>query len=318
MSEAAVAGAGPRAEDWGELLVFFRELNDLKRIQTPEYRPSLAAIWFRSLARLMFHDPRVDWHQQAIRATAQAVAATRLGGIQSGDLQIAGLESRELKAVFERALLERECLIEADLFAELRRASFDSVPSYEHGPTDADQNDWIERLVGQPRAGATAPGAPRLILEPVESCAEHCYVTAIYAVLLAPYFGASIGAAFAIGLAHHAHNARLADAGFAGEALLDDYLDRIITTLRQSVLATMTPVASDRVAGFFDQIAAADTPLARTFHTADTIDRVLQIEYFERVNAFTLKTALVDMELVHAGPVQAFQNSQLRAAGLID
>ena len=151
----------------------------------------------------------------------------------------------------------------------------------------------------------------------MESCGEHCHVTAVYSVLLAPYFGADPGEAFAIALAHHAHNADLPDAGFAGEALLDDHLAGVVDTLRDKVLATMTPDVAARMRAAFEEIAGADTPLAQTFQTADTLDRVLQMEYFARVNEFTLATALVDMDIVHEGPVQAFQKAQLQAAGLL-
>ena len=58
------------------------------------------------------------------------------------------------------------------------------------------------------------------------------------------------------------------------------------------------------------------TPVGRAFHAADVIDRVLQMRHYEQVAQFTTGQALDDMELVHAGPVQAFHTAVLRDAGL--
>ena len=75
---------------------------------------------------------------------------------------------------------------------------------------------FVEALCRQPRAGATAPGRPRLIVEPPENHAEHCWAVAVYGALLADDVDADPADAFLLGLAHHLHNAVLPDAGFAG------------------------------------------------------------------------------------------------------
>ncbi len=321
--------SGPAPRDWQRLLPLFREINDLKRIRAPGVQPSVAGARFRTAAVSLFHsaaatekDVRRDI---AFGFTGNAIASTRLAAISIDDLVAGGMTRPLAGSVFQRAIEERRELLDPELFDHLCRsvdraadpASHDAT----HGASVDDligdgQGSWVDRLIAQPRAGATAPGQPRIVLEPVESCAEHCFVTAVYAALLAPFFGASVEDAFAIGMAHHLHNARLPDAGFAGEALIGDALDDLIATLREAVLAQMHPSTSERLVPLFAQIAGVDTPLARTFHTADTVDRVLQIEYFARSNRFTLKMAMVDMELVHAGPVQAFQHAQLESAGL--
>ena len=56
----------------------------------------------------------------------------------------------------------------------------------------------------------------------------------------------------------------------------------------------------------------ADTPAARAFNTADVLDRMLELRFHERAAAFTLREAVEDYEIVHAGPLQAFGTSVLR------
>ena len=46
------------------------------------------------------------------------------------------------------------------------------------------------------------------------------------------------------------------------------------------------------------------------------IDRVLQQAWHAEAAGFTLAHALHEMEIVHAGPVQAFHRDVLREAGL--
>lgn len=315
MSEL-LAPAGPRADEWATLLPLFREINDLKRVRSTEFQPSIAAVWFRHAAGILFHSPEgiVDSTRTrlAFKVTADVVSATRLGAISQSDLAEGGLNNEFIREIRIQSIRERKDALDEESF----NALVEAVAGAEDCDNQSSKHEWIERLIAQPRAGATAPGQPRIVLEPVESCAEHCLVTAAYAVLLAPSFGADPGDVFAIGLAHHLHNARLPDAGFAGEALIGEHLDGLIETLRQKTSSTMSTDAATHIRPLLSEIASADTPLARTFHTADTIDRVLQIEYFARCNTFTLEDALVGMELVHAGPVQAFQQIQLNVAGL--
>lgn|GEM_PF-456933 len=331
---ASSAPIGPDGDRWTGLLPLFREINDLKRIRSPELRPSIAAAWFRRAASALFHSPEpaseAIRRHIAVRVTADVVSATRLGAITDADLGAGGLDSGVIRDLRTESIRERREALDAVSFAALVDAiGMEAIEPSAVGEADHDTDrvaadgggpagspDWIERLIAQPRAGATAPGQPRIVLEPVESCAEHCLVTAAYAVLLAPSFEADPGDAFVIALAHHLHNARLPDAGFAGEALIGEHLDELIATLRRDTLAMMSPGAATHLEPLLLDIGTADSPLARTFHTADTIDRVLQIEYFSRCNDFTLDDALVGMELVHAGPIQTFQQEQLDMAGL--
>lgn len=175
---------------------------------------------------------------------------------------------------------------------------------------------FVGALCRQPRAGATAPGRPRVIVEPPEDHAEHCWAVAVYGALLADDVGADPGDAFLLGIAHHLHNAVLPDAGFAGEVLLGEHLDPVLHRLTERELATLPPALAGRVRELLERRADADTPVGRAFHAADVLDRVLQVHHHARAAGFTVDQALVDLELVHASPVSAYHEAVLVAAGL--
>src|SRR3712207_3348502 len=121
---------------------------------------------------------------------------------------------------------------------------------------------------------------------------------------------------FRSGLAHHLHNVVLPDAGFAGEVLLGSALDRVMTTLEERELAALPGALAERLRGVLRLRADAGAPESQAFHAADVLDRVLQVHHHARAAAFTASQALDDLELVHAGPVQAFHLDVLAAAGL--
>ena len=81
-------------------------------------------------------------------------------------------------------------------------------------------------------------------------------------------------------------------------------------------LATLTPPVATTVRAALATIGDADTPEGRAFNAADVMDRVLQMRQYDRVAAFTTSQALDDLELVHAGPIQAFHHAVLAEAGL--
>ena len=175
---------------------------------------------------------------------------------------------------------------------------------------------FAEALVRQPRAGATCPGKPRLVLEPSENHGDHCLVVAVLGTVLAGYYGADPATAFLAGMAHHLHNAVLPDSGFAGEILLGDELAPLMHRLFERELATLPEPVAGPVRAALATIGDAKTPEGRAFNAADVMDRVLQMRQYDRVAAFTTSQALDDLELVHAGPIQAFHHAVLAEAGL--
>jgi 5'-deoxynucleotidase YfbR-like HD superfamily hydrolase len=296
----------------------FREVGDLKRVRVAHAEGSAAQRAFvRSWAALV---AGADPAAVAAAECASALAGARLAGIDAAVLRAAGLTGDEAVHVLARAVDE----VAGGLPPETRRRVRAALPGLMAAATvaeaDSDVPAFVPAFVGalcrQPRAGATAPGRPRLVVEPPENHAEHCWAVAVYGGLLADGVGADPGDAFLLGLAHHLHNAVLPDAGFAGEMLLGAHLEPVLERLTERELATLPAALAERVRALLAHRADADTPVGRAFHAADVLDRVLQCHHHARAAGFTVDQALVDLELVHAGPVTDYHDAVLAAAGL--
>ncbi len=290
-----------------ELRPLLTEVGDAKRVRIADAPGSLAEQSFaRAWGRLVAGE---DAATVALSETAAAVARARLAGIDGPVLRAAGLADDEALDVLRRGFDEVAGPLDDGLRARLRAALPLAVPTPPSPPLAG-------RLNRQPRAGATAPGRPRVVVEPPESHGDHCLTVAVYGVLVAPVFGADPVAPFLVGLAHHLHNVVLPDAGFAGEVLLGSALDRVVTTLEERELAALPGPLAQRLRGVLRLRADAAARESQAFHAADVLDRVLQVHHHARAAAFTASQALDDLELVHAGPVQAFHLDVLAAAGL--
>ena len=283
------------------------ELSDLKRIRDASSPDSLASRLFRGAwGALLAGQAPLD---VAMLATADAVAASRLGGINRAVLLAAGLTEVEGAEVLARSFDEVSAAIDTALATRLR-----SRLGQTFRPGTAPE--FAEALIRQPRAGATCPGKPRIVLEPPEGHGDHCMVVATLTVILSPRYRADPAAAFLAGMAHHLHNALLPDSGFAGEMLLGDHLGPVMRRLFDRELATLPAPLSGAVAAALASIPDATTAVGQAFHAADVIDRVLQMRHYDQVSRFTVDQALDDMDLVHAGPTQSFHQAVLRDAGL--
>jgi 5'-deoxynucleotidase YfbR-like HD superfamily hydrolase len=299
---APVVPAGLR-----ELAGLFREIGDLKRVHVAGRPGSMADRAFvRAWAALVAGQ---DPDRVATAECAAAVAGARLAGLDAAALADAGLSVEEANEVRARAIDAVGAPLPAQVRTRLVAADDPDDPA---GPVPA----FVGALIDQPRAGATAPGRARLVVEPPEDHGEHCWAVAVYGALLADSVGADPGDAFLLGLAHHLHNAALPDAGFAGEVLLGEHLDGVVDRLTERELATLPTELGERVRGLLPARADADTPLGRAFHAADVLDRVLQVHHHARAAAFTARDALVDLEIVHDSPVSAFHAAVLDDAGL--
>jgi hypothetical protein len=289
----------------GALTPLAAELGDLKRLRDASSPDSLASRAFRAAwGRLLAGEtPRTV----ALSATADCIAATRLGSIDRAVLQGAGVA--DPLAILQRGFDEVAQPITLTLRQDLRAALGQmAVP----GPAP----DFAEALIRQPRAGATCPGKPRLVLEPPEGHADHCMIVAVLGTALAGHYGADPATVFLAGLAHHLHNAFLPDSGFAGEILLGEELAPLMRRLFDRELSTLPDGVAAPVRAALATIGDVATPEGRAFNAADVMDRVLQMKQYHRVAAFTVDQALDDLQLVHAGPLQAFHQSVLRDAGL--
>ena len=296
-------------ETWGGVLAALRpllaEVGDAKRVRVARSPGSLAEQAFvRSWARLVAGE---DPETVALSETAAAVARARLAGIDAEVLTRAGLTPEQAGDVLRRAFDEVAGPLPA---AERLREQLGPLPAPAAAPALA------ETLVRQPRAGATAPGKARVVVEPPESHGDHCFTTAVYGALLAPLFGADPVAPFLVGVAHHLHNVALPDAGFAGEVLLGPHLEPVLAELERRELEALPAALAARLREVLALRADASVPEAQAFHAADVLDRVLQVHHHARAAAFTASQALDELELVHAGPVQSFHHDVLSAAGL--
>lgn len=318
MRPAATEGDAPRNGTPGggslePLLPLLREVGDLKRTcSAGREGTALERLFRRSWAALLSGEGA---EAVALRETALAVAAARMGDRDVPMLVRAGLSHAEALAVLEGSFDSVARPIPEGLRGELRAAlagaSADDVA--------APALPFVDALARQPRAGATAPGKPRILLEPPESHAEHCAAVAVYGALLAPLYGTRPGGPFLLGLAHHLHNALFPDSGFAGDELLGEHLDRINGRLRDEVLrgiSARNEALGAGISALLPLVDRADTPEARAFQAADVLDRVLQQEHYARAASFTLDDALGEMDLVHEGPTQSFHLEVLDAAGI--
>ena len=293
------------------LLPLFRELNDLKRIRHPVQEGSVAArVFLRSWGRLVRGEPLA---QVALNETAHAVAAARLAGIDAEVLAEGGFSADDRLDVLRSGIDAVAGPLDAALRMSLRDALRADVSPWEV----AREVQFALNLSYQPRAGATRPGFRRVVLEPAENHADHCGMVAVYGVLAAPLYGADPAQAFLTGLAHHLHNAYLPDAGDAGDVLLGDKLGPLMEAFRSKAIAELPEVLHQPVRDAISVVYESDSPNAKAFQTADVLDRVLEMEWHANSAAFTLGVALEDMDIVHPGPVQAFQQQVMREAGLM-
>lgn len=283
------------------------ELCDLKRVRDASSPDSLASRMFRRgwAALLAGQDPA----DVAMQTTADALAAARLGGIDRDILTSAGVGNAAATAILVRSFEEVAGPVDAGLCGLLRPQL---SKAYWPGPAPA----FAEDLIRQPRAGATCPGKPRIMLEPPEGHGDHCLVVGVLAAVLAPRYGADPATAFLAGMAHHLHNAALPDSGFAGEILLGEHLTSILQALFARELATLPEPLRGTAVAALAHIPDASTSVGQAFHAADVMDRVLQIRHYDQVARFTVDQALDGMDLVHAGPTQAFHQAVLQDAGL--
>ncbi len=297
------------------LVPLLSEMGDLKRLRAAGRVGTHAeGVFRRSWAALLAGEPA---EAVARREAAAGVAASRMGSRDYPVLCQAGLPDGGAKDVLAASLDSVSDRLPKEARDALRNELY--VAPVEEPPGEERLPAFVGLLARQPRAGATAPGKPRIVVEPPESHADHCAAVALYAVLLAPLYGAEPGAPFLVGLAHHLHNAYLPDSGFAGDELLGDNLDVINTQLQGEVLdeiGGVSPALRDEVSGVLPLVYRTDTPEAKAFQAADVLDRILEQRHHARKAAFTLEDVLGEMDLVHEGPTQAFHLEVLEGSGI--
>lgn len=303
-----------KSENSAEILAafvpLFWEINNLKRIRAANLKNSFAAKLYESAWQQIIGGGNV-------RAVAVETARNALIGATMGAIDARVLRSAELKQnAVETILCRAFDAVAAPVDTALRKEMRETIDGKLNSDETANPH-FVELLIRQPRSGATKTGAPKRIFDQPENHAEHSIIVGVYAVLLAPIYAAEIETVFFAALAHHFHNAYLPDSGFAGEESLGEFLPRVFDVFRRKCLAEVPEKLHEKVWSALEIIEKADAPEAKAFHAADVIDRVLQMRHHAEANEFTLKYAMEEAELVHAGAIQEFHYGVLRAAKLI-
>ena len=309
----------------------FVELTDLKRIESFGHPGSLASYRFGLALESLVRGDGVDDDAAADRLRTLAIdhvtlgiVATRCGAMDIDALRELAVAPETMQRTFTAAVDEHMDAVSPNMrdsiLESLRRQIHGGDPVSQPRPVagDAAFSDLVDRLRREPRAGATAVGRTRVLVTPTESQAEHCYVTALLATVLAGWAGdADVGECFATGMLHHLHNAYLPDSGFSGEVLLGDDLSVVLDAARGRA-KTAIPTVAHRIDQAADRMSHLETSESRCNNAADAIDRVLQSLYHERVAAFDSRQINAELELVHQGPLQTFQQSMLDQLGIED
>ncbi|MDQ2746695.1 MAG: HD domain-containing protein [Acidobacteriota bacterium] len=300
------------AAAFSELIPLLREIANLKRIRAAQTNGQSFAARLFERAWTEISSGGAEIRQVALQTSKNALIAANLGAIDAEVLRAAELDESEIGLILNRAFNSVASPVDADLLAEMNEIS-----AAKSGEKSLAAPHFVELLSRQPRSGATKVGAPKLIFDQPENHAEHSIIVGIYGVLLAPLFGADLETVFLAALTHHFHNAYLPDSGFAGEESLGEFLPRIFDVFRRLCLAEVPENIHEKIRNALKVIETADAPEAKAFHAADVFDRVLQMRHHAEANEFTLKYALEEAELVHAGAIQEFHYEVLRAARLI-
>jgi 5'-deoxynucleotidase YfbR-like HD superfamily hydrolase len=287
------------------LLPLLRAIADLKRVRSAQRQGTIAERFFRTAwAQIASGRAVRDVVGMTLR---DALAATRLGDLDPATLTAVGVPDDQARGIWRSAAIEAAASLNS------------ATPIWNDDESSADTAGvpgFVAKLIDQPRAGATCPGIGRLVLEPPESHADHCFAVAVFGVILAPTWNACPHTVFLAALSHHLHNALLPDAGFVGEMLLGEWLQPAMANATAQALAELSDSVRIKIEEARLILPDAETPEGRAFHAADTLDRVLQVEHHLRAAGTTMEFVLRRMELVHAGPVKPFQDAVLEAMGL--
>ncbi|MDZ7621562.1 MAG: hypothetical protein U5O69_03795 [Candidatus Competibacteraceae bacterium] len=299
-----------------------QEIAELKRVTSAQMAGhSVAAQRFSGVwhALIAGHDPAV----LARRELAAAALHTLLGPIDDAALADCGISASRRAEIYRTVVEQIFARFDGVVVHRLKDATQDLVdpPVLEARPLQM-APPFIALLAAQPRAGAVALDAPRLVLTPQENHAEHCWSVAVMAAGLAMCWhdGADdrvLGDVFLLGLAHHFPNAWLPDGGFAAEVVLERDLVDIFDGLNARALAMLPARLADRCRAVLAQKDTDESTLGMIFNAADVIDRVMQQRHHDAQASFRLAEATQTRGLVHEGPLQAFHNRILTEAGLI-
>ena len=178
---------------WRVCCRFLRELNHLKRIRVAGEQGLLGRNrMFTRAWRTAVSRGRNRWRRSLWKPRQpDALVATLLAGIDDAVLSSGGVGGRMRGGKSCGRAFDAGGLVPLD--AALARTSARYAVGQNRPDFDGDDLCPLPSSPcspRQPRAGATRPGHPRVVLEPAENHAEHCAVVAVNGVLAAGVFGA--------------------------------------------------------------------------------------------------------------------------------
>ena len=145
-----------------------RDLTELKRIRDQSTTDTVAERLFRRA-----WSDVIDRDRQAplwSTIVADAVIATRLAGIDLPLLQSFGLNTEQCTDILLKGFDEAAAALPLHVAAGLR----DTVGTIDDDVSLLQAPSFVSALIRQPRAGATSPGKPRLMLEPASGSTALC------------------------------------------------------------------------------------------------------------------------------------------------
>ena len=169
-----------------------RDLSELKRMRDQSTTDSVAERLFRWAWAALADG--IDPGEVCVRTVADTLVATRLAGIDAGLLRDMEVERDARNAILHRGFDDAAEGLSTAALSPVREA-VGGMRAASGRPTP----EFVDRLIRQPRAGATSPGQPRLALEPAESHGDHCLVVGVLGALIALHDGIDPAPAFLAG-----------------------------------------------------------------------------------------------------------------------
>ena len=301
------------------------ELQDLKRQKPKGYAFSIAEqLFIEGWQRILAGE---EHSQIAFTITAKALLSITLPGFESGFFKELNFEVDTVADILTGTLqtVVDKYELPIDTADQLQKALSHHIEAIATASGTAntiddqhfeDSAQFVYDLIKQPRAGATNPNSSRMLLLPPESHADHCLITAVFAVLFASKYKADPGQSFLIAMSHHIHNAILPDMGFAGETALEKHLPYILDTSRKKALAKLPGTLQSELLHAIHTHENILVPEGEASAAADVTDRVLDIFWRLKASKISKEQLLDDLELIHPGPIQSFQNDFIKQLDL--
>jgi len=302
------------------LLGTLQRVGELKRLPGTSGSSSLAESLFVKVAgRIIASESDEQISEIFGRLVLEALASSVLGHWQPAFVSMLSLRQR--RSIFDRAVLYalEACTDPIRRYLE-QRLSGHQLPLADN-PLVADvaSTRWVARLCEIRRAGYSCLKRPKCIPFPWESQADHSLICAVYAALIACDRSSELVQPCLMALFHHLPMALAPDVDHEMEHLLGaDEKHNLEQIALGVIFADFPDAARTRIANAIQAYKGEGMNFARSLALeADILDRAMQISYYERMSALTLRTGVDEYELLTPGPLRDFQARILKDYGLI-